>query len=266
MSILESAASQRRQRITLLVAFLFVTGLGGLYLRLSERAAPPRSPSTPTAAALTQLRTEPQEQRPAPVPESSLRSLFEAVSSNPHFRSWLAHGDVLHRWAVVADNLAEGVTPRSQLRFLGPSAPFSTERAAGREVIAAASFRRYDAFADAVASVDAAALARAYRAARSQLEVVYRALGYPGASLDRLARLALDRLERAPVEAEPVAVEEKGARWVFAEARLEGLDGVEKQLLRMGPRNMRLVQEKAREVRRALALDAHADSGAGQKR
>ncbi len=47
-----------------------------------------------------------------------------------------------------------------------------------------------------------------------------------------------------------------GGRFVFVDPRLEALGDLEKQLLRMGPRNARLVQEKARDIREALGFQA----------
>jgi hypothetical protein len=44
--------------------------------------------------------------------------------------------------------------------------------------------------------------------------------------------------------------------YVFADPALEALSEVEKHLVRMGPRNERIVQAKARELREALALPA----------
>jgi hypothetical protein len=42
--------------------------------------------------------------------------------------------------------------------------------------------------------------------------------------------------------------------WSYADPALERLGDVERQLLRMGPRNGRILQEKAREIARALGL------------
>jgi hypothetical protein len=42
----------------------------------------------------------------------------------------------------------------------------------------------------------------------------------------------------------------------FTDPRLERLSGAQKQLLRMGPRNVRIVQDKLREVARALRIPA----------
>jgi hypothetical protein len=65
---------------------------------------------------------------------------------------------------------------------------------------------------------------------------------------------ALRRLEVAPVREGPVFVEADENVYTFADAKLEALGPVEKHLLRMGPRNTRLVQAKAREIEAALGL------------
>jgi hypothetical protein len=109
--------------------------------------------------------------------------------------------------------------------------------------------------------VDAQAVARVYSELHAVLEGAYRALGYPNASLDGVTARALRRLEGAPVKDEEVVVQGKGGIFVFADPRLEELGQVEKHLLRMGPRNTRLLQAKAREIMQALRLPANAGTG-----
>ena len=45
------------------------------------------------------------------------------------------------------------------------------------------------------------------------------------------------------------------ANWVYMDPELESLTALQKQLLRMGPENAELVQQKARELRGALLGD-----------
>jgi hypothetical protein len=216
------------------------------------------SPETAAPAPAARMEPEPSASltigREEPPAEAGPPAL-EEVSAHPLYRRAI-EGDYLRRWAVVIDNLAEGVSPRRQLGFLAPSLPFTVAERGRTKVIDPASYRRYDAFADAVASVDARVLARAYRALRGPLEAAHRALGYPGASIDRVVARALDRLEGVPIVEGDVEVEEDGAVFAFRQRRLEGLSDVEKHVLRMGPRNTRLLQAKAREVREAIGLPA----------
>jgi Protein of unknown function (DUF3014) len=224
-----------------------------LWLRLRT---PVQAPVAESAAVAPAPEAAPSpEATPAPGPEQ-VRSLLEAISSHPLFRAGL-EGDPVRRWVVVTDNLALGESPRRQLSFLAPRGAFSVARRGGRTFIAPASYGRYDDFAAAVGSLDAQAVARAYRALRGLLEPAYRALGYPQGSLDEVTARALRRIENAPVEpGEVEVVEGEGALYLFRDVRLENLGAVEKHLLRMGPRNTRLIQAKAGEVRQALGFQA----------
>jgi hypothetical protein len=208
-------------------------------------AAQPAAPSGPAPAAA-----------PAGVTDRD-RSLLEVISSNADYRAWLAKGDVINRWALVTDNLAEGVSPRKALDFLAPSKPFTVARRGGATVISPEAYKRYDAFADAVASADPTAFAAAYRTLHPVLEAAWRALGYPDGSLDKVAARALDRLARSPVLDREVEVVAAGPTvYLFADPKLEALGAVEKHLLRMGPRNARLVHDKAVALRGALGFPA----------
>jgi len=187
-----------------------------------------------------------------------LRDLLEAVSVSATYRKWLAVTDPVERWAVVTDNLAEGVSPRRRLPFLTPSERFTAVRRGGKLVISPAAYARYDLFADVVASVDVAAAVRAYRELHGPLEAAYRALGYPEGSLDQVTAAALKRLAAAPVREGDVVVQAGGtgpdAIYFFVAPELERLGAVDKHLLRMGPRNTRLIQAKARQLERALGF------------
>jgi hypothetical protein len=196
----------------------------------------------------------------APVPADRLRDLLEAISVSAAFRAWLGQGDLVERWAVVTDNLAEGVSPRARLSFLAPREGFKTARRGDRHVISAASYARYDLFADVVGSIDVAAAVRAWRELHGVLEAAYRGLGYPEGSLDQVTAAALKRLAAAPTRDGDVFVESggpgPGAIWFFTAPELERLGPVEKHLLRMGPRNTRIIQAKARQLERALGFTA----------
>jgi len=231
----------------------------GLYVSFRGGPPPPAVPTTPVAAVA------PVEAPPStgPVPTVAgdrLQALLESVSADANWRRWLGTGDLVRRFAVTIDNLAEGESPRKPLDFLKPEKPFAATRAGGKLAIAPESYRRHDAFAAAVASLDAAAAARAYRELHPLLEAAWRGLGYPKGSLDRVMARALRRIEQAPVREGAVALvpAAAGSLYEFADRRLEDLGQVEKHLLRMGPANTRLLQAKAAELRQALRLDGSA--------
>jgi hypothetical protein len=241
-----------------LVALAVVLVGAGAWFWLRRGEAPP--PPAPVAAAPAPV--EPPPAPPpaapaaAPAPPADAKALLEAISPSALLKKWLGDEGAAERWAVVTDNLAEGASPRKALPFLQPSKPFTVADRDGAVVMAPESYRRYDAFADAVASVDVQAAARAYRGLHEVLQAAYRALGYPGASLDEVTGRALRRLAGAPVAEKELTLvaAPQGAAWLYADPKLEELPAVEKHLLRMGPRNERIVQAKARELLKALGM------------
>jgi hypothetical protein len=242
--------------LLVLVAIAALAG-GGAWWWFHREAGPPPPSPVATPAPMVQV---PAAEPIKPVAADRVRDLLEAMSASAVFRSWLAQGDVVERWAAVTDNLAEGVSPRARLRFLAPKDGFKTARRGDRQVIAAAAYGRYDLFADGIGSIDVAAAAGAFRELHSLLEAAYRALGYPEGSLDRVTAAALRRLAAAPVRDGDVVVEAGGSGpgtlYVYAAPELERLGPVEKHLLRMGPRNTRIIQAKARQLERALGFAA----------
>jgi Protein of unknown function (DUF3014) len=242
-----------------LLAAVLIGGAIVAFLSLRRLGGPRRPPEATPAAAAPDASAAPEAKPAGPAPSAEpaqVQSLLEAVSPNTLFRRGLAAGDVVRRWAAVTADLAEGESPREQLELLAPGRPFAAVSRGDRRFIAPASYQRYDGFAAAVASIDAQAAARVYRELHRVLEGAYQALGYPGASLDGATARALRRIEAAPVRDADVEVVEDGGLFLFADPRLEELGEVEKHLLRMGPRNTRLVQEKARELLRILDLPA----------
>jgi hypothetical protein len=236
----------------ILVVVAAVIAIAFFARRFWERSRAPEAPvaSAPTSAPAPETPAQPE----ANVDPATAESLVAAVSQHELYRRAVAEGDLVRRVAVVIDNLREGVSPRRELAFLAPAKPFTVVRRGEETFIDPASHARYDAFGDAVASVDAVRLARAYRAIRGPLDAAYRALGYPGGAIDAALARGLRRIEAVPVLEGEVAVEDEDGIFVFRDDGLERLREVEKHVLRTGPRNTRILQAKARELRAALGL------------
>jgi DUF3014 family protein len=242
-----------------LIPALAIAAAAGVYGAYRLWFAAPKTPAPELAAApapAAQPPTAPPAADETPVDAAGAKPLLERISSNPLFRAWVAEANPVRRIVVILANAAEGTIARKLLSPFAPSSPFSVERHGDKTVIAAESYSRYDATADAIDSVDARSLASTYRRLHGALEEAFRELGYPTGSLDRLTVRALRRIESAPVVDGDVVLVNEGGVWVFADARQERLGDLEKQLLRMGPRNERRLQGKAREIREALQLPA----------
>jgi len=232
----------------MLVGLALVAAAVAAYFALRS-PAPVAAP--PPAAPVTKAEPAAPQDAPLPPPEqrdTSVRGQLAEVS--PQLAPYLTQKDLLERWVQVANNLAEGRSPREPLSFLPAPGKFLVSGG----TIQAKSYARYDWFAALIASVDAKKFASAVQTLRPLLTTAYHSLGYPNQGVDELARRSLGRLVRAPVVDGPVEVVESGALYKYKDAKLETLGPVEKHLLRMGAKNEKIVQQKASEVLEALGL------------
>jgi DUF3014 family protein len=240
---------------TWVIAAVIAAAAIGVAAWMWVRRAPP---PTPTAEPVAQQAPAKPADAPLPTAEESdarIRREAAALSPRPELAEWLKQSGLLERWVVVTDNLAEDVSPRKQLGFLEPKRPFKAVEKRGRTLIDDRSYARYDTFAGVVASIDARAFAALVRAMHPLLQSAYHALGYPDRNVDVAASQALQRLLSAPVVEGPVELKPgRGALYEFADQKLEKQGPVAKHLLRMGPRNTKLIQAKAREIAQALEL------------
>ena len=223
-------------------------------------ASPPPLPAMPqpTAAARATPVPRPTVSR-TPLPEldasdAFVRKLVEVLSANPAWAKWLATEGLVRRFVVVVDNVAEGKSPTKHLSVLAPKDRFATTERNKAVYVDPKSYARFDLTADVIASLDVDGMAKAYRQLKPLIDKAYRELGYPDRKFDATLAKAIDRLLATPVPGETVELRPAVKSFRYADANLESLSPPQKQLLRLGPKNMKKVQEKLRELRKALAL------------
>jgi hypothetical protein len=175
-----------------------------------------------------------------------------AVSAQPAYQEWLGADDLVRRFVAAVDEVASGISPRAHAPFLRPSGPFRITERDGKVVTSPRSFRRYDAIADVVGSLDAGLCASLYRRAAPLIDEAFADLGYPGVHFDERLRAALTLLLATPVPTGREALVQPSVRFLYEDEALEGLEPAQKQLMRMGPENVRRVQKKLREIQQAL--------------
>jgi hypothetical protein len=242
-------------------ALLVAAAAGALYVLIGRRPPAATQPAKPVAVAETPLRplggNPPQIDVP-PLDDSDplVRSLVHALSSSPLVAAWLTTNGLIRNFTVVVDNIASGALPVTHLKALRPRSGFRVLGPNGDLRVDPRSYDRYTAVAEAVASIDAAGAARLYATLKPRIEEAYRDLGYPDRPFDRTLQRAVVTLLETPDVDGPVRVEPKGIGYAFADPRLEALSGPQKELLRMGPQNVRVIQAKLRDIALALGMPA----------
>lgn len=190
-----------------------------------------------------------------PLDESDVlvRQLVRALSSHPTIVAWLTTDGLIRNFTVVVENIAAGRTPSRHLRVLKPKGPFAVVDADGSAVIDPRSYNRYNDIAAAVSSVDPDGAAKLYSTLKPRIEDAWAEIG--NGPFDRALETAIVRLLEAPaVGGEVAVVPGRGALYNFNDSRIERLTQAQKQLVRMGPRNVRAIQSSLRNIALALGI------------
>lgn len=166
--------------------------------------------------------------------------------------AWLDEPDLLLRAAAVIANGRDGNVPRRLLGFVTVPGKFAVDRADGSTVIAPETHARFDGVVRTATSIPPARAAELVALLEPLLGEALRGLG-SGEPPRRLLLATLDEVLRTPITEGPIAVEQPEVLYRYADPALEGRSPLQKQLLRMGPANVRALQAYARDLRRELA-------------
>ncbi|PLW69805.1 DUF3014 domain-containing protein [Pseudohalioglobus lutimaris] len=182
----------------------------------------------------------------------AVRQTLSAPLQDTVLAAALSEDSLLERSAAFLDAAGNGAVLREVLPFPAPSGEFSVTQVDGQTVIDPKSYARYDAYAKAVAAVDTATLANAFHRFRPLAEQAYANLGYPAEEFDNALIRALDEVIAVPVLQAPAALVAGIETYAYQDPALEELSPMARQILRMGPDNQAIIQQKARALRTAL--------------
>jgi hypothetical protein len=219
-------------------------------------AATPAAPVIANAPPALGAAGEPVTIPPLDASDSVVRTLVQALSESPAVMAWLPTSGLIRNFTVVVSNIADGATPAKHLTSLRPASAFRVVEQGGDTYVDPRSYDRYTRIADAVASIDPAAAARLYGTLKPRIEEANRELGVQNASFDRTLTRAIVALLETPVVDSPPRLKPKGIGYAYADERLEQLTAAQRQLLRMGPRNERVIKARLREIALALGIPA----------
>jgi hypothetical protein len=201
-----------------------------------------------------------QPQDPAadlpPLDESDdlVRELVSALSRHPIVVALLTTDQLVRTFAVSVMNVAHGESPSAHLYTIKPDGKFQV-RGGRRTNIAPGSYARFDGHAAAISGIDPEGAARLYTRLKPRIEEAYREVAGADASVDGALERAIAELLATPIVEGEVAVEPRTVGYGYADPSLESLSAAQKQLLRMGPANVRLVQQQLRAIARQLGID-----------
>jgi hypothetical protein len=260
----ESAEPERRRKLWLVVLLVCLIAVIGaiawnVFTRLrtppsrvqvkTDSAVASRSPERPKPVAGDDLPLPPLAET-----DSVVRELVNRLSSHPKVVAWLTTDQLIRNFTVVVVNIAHGQNPSKHLGAVRPAGAFSVKGDGDMATIDPRSYRRYDGYADAVAGLDPEGTARLYATLKPRIQDAYRELGYPEGDFDAMLERAIVHLLNTPVIEGDVRLVQKSVAYEFADSRLQGLSDAQRQFLRMGPRNVRIIQTRLREMAPYLGI------------
>jgi hypothetical protein len=200
---------------------------------------------------------------PAPTPlaeldesDAGIRQVAQQLSPHEAWPFFLVGEGLIRRFVAIVDNIAQGSVPTQLAPTLRPEGPYRVTRDGKELRVDPKSWERYDGIGWVASGIDARAAAALFGIWQPRIRQAYRELGYPDTDFSRTLQTAFQELLSTPrVEGLPTLVPE-GVGYAYADPELEHLSSAQKQLLRMGPRNMDPVQEKLREMAFYLGFPA----------
>lgn len=213
------------------------------------------TPDEWVVASATALAPEPESVPELADSDVMVRRFAAGLSARPEFASWLVSKGLIRRFVAATQDVAGGYSPREEFDFLKPAGAFLVQNRERRMVIAPSSCRRYDTVAEVFASLDSNGLLLLYGKLEPLIEEAYRELPWTRGEFADVLLEAMDHLLATPVPDTLPAVERGTLHWVYADNTLEQLSDAQRHLLRMGPRNAKVIQAKLRELHRVFAPD-----------
>ncbi|MDB2378591.1 DUF3014 domain-containing protein [Luminiphilus sp.] len=216
------------------------------------------APAAPIAAPVV---TEVQPKiPPAPVVSEETgdqyaRESIDAVNGGKALAQFVAGDYVVERAVAIIDALRRGEVPYKLLPVGKPSTTFPISDNGLRVTLDTAGFSRYDGFAQWVGGLDTPALISLLNDYELIATQALTRMGVTDFDIRSAVLAATTQILSTPQVAVDAELMRREANWVYMDPELEALSSLQKQVLRMGPENAGIVQQKARDIRGALLDD-----------
>ena len=235
-------------------------------------APPPEPPPSPIMTAIEEPAPEPSEPPPPPpepvedpLPrlEESDDAVRDAVGDIPlgtAGQQYLIPGNIIERSASLIYLMAQGDVPYKLLPVSRPKAAFPIRDDGTQVVTDPAGFERYDALTQWLQSLDLESLLSSLEWFIPLFREAWSYYGEDPAAFDMAVVITLDLVIATPeIDLSEARLIRKEAVWIFEDPAIEGLAPIQKQVLRMGPENAKILKAKAAEAR-GLWLDQLSES------
>jgi hypothetical protein len=247
-------------------AVVFVgLAVGAVIYRIRQPTPVPAAAPTTATPAKAAIPAEPAIRHPLPATEAKeplppldqsdspvLNALAELMG-NESVDRFVIPKELVPHIVVTIDNLpTEKVAER--LRPL-KSTPGQFEITGTEEapVLDPSNFERYKPMVELIRSTDTQDLMAIYTRYYPLFQEAYESLGHPPQYFNDRVVEVIDHLLETPDLKGPIALARPGVQYEYADPSLESRSAGQKLLMRMGSDNARIIKDKLRELRSAIA-------------
>jgi len=178
-----------------------------------------------------------------------IRDGVVSLTRNETINFWLAPTELIRKFVVFVDNIANGKISRDVVEGIAPEKPFSVTTISHKTfLLDPLSYERYDEFTEVLTSIDARRAAQFYELLEPLFQEAFEELGYPEKNFTSIVYQAIGQLLEAPVVEEPILLTRPVVMYEFLDPSLEALSASQKQMIRLGPENTKALQLKLSEI------------------
>tara|TARA_B110000438_G_scaffold113829_1_gene111603 strand:- start:1637 stop:2551 length:915 start_codon:yes stop_codon:yes gene_type:complete len=160
----------------------------------------------------------------------------------------LAQDQIVRKFVVFVENISRGEFPQTGLpyRALGEEMPVRNIDE-NFFVMEDSAHARFDEIVQTFVSLDTDAAVTLYRVLSPLFQQAYAEIGFRNVSFDETLRLSINNIVRTTNMEGPYQLVKPSVMYLYADASIENLQEVHKQLLRIGPDNTIILKAKLRE-------------------
>jgi hypothetical protein len=214
-------------------------------------------PEVVEAETMPEIEISEPEMAPMPQPldisDGTVKAKLLELSDYEEFARLLIDEQLLQRFVIMTNSLAEEQLAANHQVLLPPEKPFRTYQQADKEWIDPASYKRYTPYIDVLESLELDSLLSLYAEYKPAIDNVFAEISDPDDNFDDKLMETIDLLLDTPAVPVPVEVYTDSVMYRYKDSQLESLTAPQKQLLRTGPENMRRIKAKLREIKQALS-------------
>ena len=173
--------------------------------------------------------------------------------SEAEIEAFLPAEQLIRKFVAILDNAASGKFSSNLVADLKMNGSFvAREIEEGIFEIDFRSYQRFDKIADVIYSIDANRAAQLYLTIKPLISEAYKELGYLADDFDAVILSALDSVLATPEVPGRVLLKRPVVMYEYLNPEYEALNGFQKLILRTGPRNSRLLKQKAKEIKSVM--------------